>query len=395
MAKFFNKNYEHAYKRGNRVWVQGRINDSEYIRISTGKSFNKANLNWVEKHWVEIITKYLEEKDNREFRDTIPTLSEYIPISLKLNRDTADKHTIKSYEGLLRRHVIPVLGDKKIDEISAIDIKLWQRSLYEEKLLSQKSVINIRAVLSGVFRNAIESGLTSTNPISITQSPRKKNFLKFSDDGTVTNLKGKPVKDKIDPFSLEEVYVLINKANGQFKNMISTLFFTGMRTGEIVALRWDDIDWHSDTIHIQRARKRDNGIGTTKNGKTRRIDMLPPVKEALQAQYRLTGMKNGYVFLNQYGERYQDYSILRNYHWKNLLRIAGFDYRAMYQTRHSFASIMLQKGEDIAWISKRMLGHSEIATTLKFYSGYIQQKDKRHAEFLYDSRTILVQSKVS
>lgn len=395
MAKFFNKNYKHAYKRGNKVWVQGRINDSGYVRISTNKPFTKANMNWVEKHWVEIIGKYFEDSDLKEFRDTIPTLSEYVPISLRLNADTADTHTLKSYKGLLNRHVLPVLGDKKIDEISAIDIKLWQRSLYEEKLLSHKSVINIRAVLSGVFRNAIENGLMTVNPIAITKAPRKKNFLKFTDDGEVTNLKGKPITDSIDPFSLEEVYVLINKAKGQFKNIISTLFFTGMRTGEMVALRWDDIDWKSETIHIQRARKRDNGIGTTKNGKTRRIDMLPPVKEALRAQFKLTGMKNGYVFLNQYGERYQDYSILRNYHWKNLLKLAGFDYRAMYQTRHTFASIMLQRGEDIAWISKRMLGHSEIATTLKFYSGYIQQKDKRHAEFLYDSRTVFVQSKVS
>jgi len=373
MAKFFNKTYRHAYKRGNKVWVQGRILDSDYIRVSTGKTFNQANMNWVEKHWSELISKYLDEREQQDYRSKIPTLAEFIPISLGLNTDTADKHTLKSYEGMLKRHVIPELGDKKIDEISAIDIKNWQKKLYEEKKLSQKTIINIRAVLSGVFRNAIESGITQVNPISITKAPSRKNFLMFNEKGEVTNLKGEPLTDSIDPFNFEEITILINKATGQFRNIITTLFFTGMRTGEMTTLRWDDIDWATKTIHIQRSRKRDTSIGTTKNGKSRRIDMLPPVEDALKAQFKLTGMKNGFVFLNQYGDRYHDYDILRDYHWKNLLKIAGFDYRPLYQTRHSFASLMLQKGEDIAWISERMLGHSEIATTLKFYSKYIKQ----------------------
>ncbi len=72
---------------------------------------------------------------------------------------------------------------------------------------------------------------------------------------------------------------------------------------------------------------------------------------------------------------------------------AGFSYRKLYQTRHTFASIMLQKGEDLAWVSKKMLGHSEIATTLKFYADYIPEKDMQHAIFLMDERTNNVQVK--
>lgn len=392
MAKFFNKEYTHAYKRGNVVWVHGKIPGQKYQRVSTGKKFSKANMNRAEKNWDAIILKYIEEKVEQDFRAKTPTLAEFIPISLTLNEDSADKHTLKSYKGILERHVVPELGDYKINEISAMDIKVWQKKLYLNKLLSQKTIINIRAVLSGVFRNAIESGISNVNPISITKPPSKKNFLQFNDKGEVTNLKGEVLTDSVDPFSLEDVYVLINKATGQFKNIIATLFFTGMRTGEMVTLRWNDIDWQTKTIHIQRSRKRDTSIGTTKNSKTRRIDMLPPVEEALKAQFKLTGMKNGFIFLNQYGERYHDYDILRDYHWRNLLKRAGYDYRPLYQTRHTFASIMLQKGEDIAWISERMLGHSEIATTLKYYSKYIQPKDKVHASFLYNSRTNHVQT---
>ncbi len=391
MAKFFNKNYKYAYKRGNKVWVRGRVPSHPYYRFPTEKAFNKSNMNWVEKHWSEIILNNIDSKLKLTQRAQIPTLEEFIPESLVLNEDTADKHTIKSYKGILNRHAIPDLGEHKINEISAIDIKLWQKKLYQKKLLSQKTIINIRAILSGVFRNAIECGLTNVNPISITKAPSKKNFLQFNDKGEVTNLKGELITDRVDPFSLEDIFILMNKAIGQFRNIVTTLFFTGMRTGEMTTLRWDDVDWITKTIHIQRSRKRDTSIGTTKNGKTRRIDMLPPVEKALKAQFKLTGMKHGFIFLNQYGDRYHDYDILRDYHWKNLLKLTGFDYRPLYQTRHTFASVMLQKGEDITWISERMLGHSEIATTLKFYSKYIQQKDKTHASFLYKSSTIPVQ----
>ena len=115
------------------------------------------------------------------------------------------------------------------------------------------------------------------------------------------------------------------------------------------------------------------------------FNLIPPL------QFKSTGMKGGFIFLNQYGDRYQDYNVLRDYHWKNLLKIAGFDYRSFYQTKHSFASVMLQAGEDIAWVSEKMLGHSEIATTLKFYAKYVKQKHKKHASFLYDERTSSVQ----
>ncbi len=102
-------------------------------------------------------------------------------------------------------------------------------------------------------------------------------------------------------------------------------------------------------------------------------------------------MKAGFIFLTQSGDRYQDYDFLRDHHWKNLLRRSGFDYRSLYQTRHSFASMMLQAGEDIAWVSQKMLGHSEIATTLKYYAKYVKQKNEKHASFLYDERRTNVQ----
>jgi len=87
--------------------------------------------------------------------------------------------------------------------------------------------------------------------------------------------------DDVNPFSLNDVWKLIDMAEGQFKNIITVLFFSGMRLGELITLKWDDVDWENNTIHIQRASKSNGKIGRPKNGKKRKIDILPPVFKAL------------------------------------------------------------------------------------------------------------------
>jgi len=388
MAKFFNKEYKHAYERSGKVWIKGTVSNHPFHRMSTSKEFNKANMNWAEKHWEEIIIEKFEKQKELNEREKVLTLAKFVPHSLELNRDSADANTIKSYQAAINNHILPTLGEYKIDEIRVSHIREWQTMLRVEKKLSQKSIRNIRAVLSGLFRNAIDQELINANPVSQTRVPPKKLFIQYSEDGQARDLKGNLIEEKIDPFRLEEMHHLIAHAQGQFKNILSVLFFTGMRLGEMVALRWEDIDWKNKTIHIQRARKRDTTIGSTKTGKTRKITMLPPVEKALRDQLKATGMQDGYIFLSpQCGERYKDYDTLRDHHWKLLLKRLDYDYRSLYQTRHSFASVMLQKGEDIAWVSQVMLGHSDISTTMKHYAKYIQSEEKQHASFLYQERT--------
>ncbi|MDM5272780.1 tyrosine-type recombinase/integrase, partial [Sulfurovum sp. zt1-1] len=101
--------------------------------------------------------------------------------------------------------------------------------------------------------------------------------------------------DDILPFTMEEVITLIDNAAGFFKSYITVAFFTGMRSGELIALKWDDIDFNSNKIIVRR--NISEGIeGTTKTGKARTIDMLDSVREALVKQYTKTGLSSEYVF---------------------------------------------------------------------------------------------------
>ena len=156
-----------------------------------------------------------------------------------------------------------------------------------------------------------------------------------------------------------------------------------MRIGEIIGLRWEDVNFKSSTIHVKQAIRK--GIVSTPKTENsiREIEVLPLVESALKSQYRQTGLKKGYVFLTQFGEHFQDASTINRRHWKPLLQQIGIDYRTLYQTRHTFASVMLQQGEEASWISK-MMGHSDVYTTLTRYAKFIPNSSKRRATFMDD-----------
>lgn len=392
MAEFFKKEYHNAYKRGDTVWLKGKIKGHPYHRMSTGKTFSKVSMNYVEKHWEEILQAHFEKQKSLAERAKKMSIAELMPMSLEAALETASEGTIKDYTRTLNKHVIPIFGNYKPDEITVGLFKTFQKDLRVKSILARKTILNVRAAFNCIYRYAIDEEIVDKNPIVLVPTPSSKLFVHFDEDGVAVNHKGELIADDVNPFNLEDVWKLIDAAEGQFKNILTILFFTGMRLGEMVTLKWDDVDWENNNIHIQRANKSNGKIGRPKNGKTRKIDVLPPVRIALEKQFKTTGLKRGFVFIAQDGGRYAKYDTFRKYHWKNLLIRAGYDHRVLYQTRHTFASIMLKEGEELSWVSKVMLGHSEITTTLKYYAKYIPDVSKKRATFLDDERTNNVQN---
>lgn len=83
----------------------------------------------------------------------------------------------------------------------------------------------------------------------------------------------------------------------------------------------------------------------------------------------------------EFDEPIYDIKRIRETSWKKTLKVCGIDYRTIYQTRHSFATMMLENGEDILWLSN-MLGHTDSSMTLSKYTHYIKRKEKKRGEFL-------------
>ena len=146
----------------------------------------------------------------------------------------------------------------------------------------------------------------------------------------------------VEPFSLDEVKLILDNVRSDFRNYYTVRFFTGMRTSEIDGLQWQFIDFERKQILIRRAWVKGELIGTKNDGSFRTIEMSDLVYQALQSQKSVTGDID-YVFCSN------NYTPLTHRNitcriWKPLLANLGLTYRRPYQTRHTAATLWLAAG---------------------------------------------------
>lgn len=189
-------------------------------------------------------------------------------------------------------------------------------------------------------------------------------------------------RKEIDCFNESEIKQLLTFAKGEIGLYLKIALLCGARTGEILALQWKHIDFMNSKIHIEQNMS-DDGISTCKTENSHRIiDLLPTLKSALE-EARQGKKEEDFIFKGALKPFIKD--IHKSYlktQYISTLNALGIAYRPIYNTRHSFASLMLSKGENIMWVSW-MLGHKSTQITLNFYSKYLPSEQKR-ASFLQD-----------
>jgi integrase len=174
--------------------------------------------------------------------------------------------TIESCLGSLKNHILPAFGSTPINEIKRKNFKL-----FFDKLLSNgvatKTVALIRAPISGVLSHALDSELIGNNPLAGLKLIRKKTAL------------------DVEPLSKDEVVLLLESAqqheNGAYYPPILLALRTGMRIGEIRALKWKDLDFENRLIEVKRS-CRQGRITKPKNRKGRKVDMSRQLAEVLR-----------------------------------------------------------------------------------------------------------------
>lgn len=354
-------NYKNCKERGGMVYLDVRV-DGVRHRKSTGRPATPANLKYVEKNWQKELDRILgNDKIEVEKNDGEITVEEYGYKSLEAHRTDRRENTHKEYLGIFKQRIIPFFGTIPLSKIVQTDLLSWQGRL-KDSGVSPKRVHNIRMVLQGIMNDAAADGLISKSPFQGMKGVKQKSA-------------------EVYPFSLDEVKYILENAEGWYRNFLALSFFSGMRTGEMMALQWGDINFVSNKIRIERSVR--NGI--TSDPKTessiRTIDMLPLVAKALREQFKTTGLKGGAIFVNTHGESFRHASSVQKTYWNPLIKRLKMEARDQYQTRHTFATMMISRGEDIIWVSK-MMGHSNPSITLKFYAKYIYEKEIKRASFL-------------
>ena len=292
--------------------------------------------------------------------------------SARLSAGTAyDRHRI--VEGKL----IPFFGERRVSQILDEDVEAFVAELKrvpiedvqpteesgakparKRRKLSNRRVNIILQVLRQSLDRAVKRGWLETNPAREVERLRED-------------------KPEILPFSFDELRLFLDNGlqDETQRRYFTVAFFSGLRPGEQMGLRWDDLDWHRKLIGVRRSRSR-WGEGATKTvASTRDVEMLPPVEAALQAQRAPNQLKGSWIFQNTEGGPL-DLTNVRERIWRPALRRTGLRYRAMYQTRHTFATLALASGEDIGWVAK-MLGHTSTEMVIRRYHRFVPNLTKQ------------------
>ncbi|WQU95893.1 site-specific integrase [Helicobacter pylori] len=242
--------------------------------------------------------------------------------------------------------------------------------------ITKESVTNYH---NNAFKKYKKNTLISLNALlkSFLEFCETERFLEKSPYFAIT-LKNAQAAKAIIPFSLEEIKTLIENAPSlRLKAFLTTAFFTGLRTGEQLALLWSDIDFENKKINIDKSLNLSGVITSTKNKPSiREIDLLEPVEKILKELKASEAANKKMIFLS-IPKRTQDFQQA----FKKLLKTLNLKDRKLYTTRHTFASLMLSQGEESMWVSQT-LGHKDLNTTYKTYSHYIPKQDRERAKFL-------------
>ena len=255
--------------------------------------------------------------------------------------------TLKDYRGAMNFYILSHFGNVPIQNIGFLDVE----EFISELTCSHKRINNILVPMRAVFNFALRAGFIDKNPMEL-----------------VANLKVS--KPTINPLSMEDVNAFLECVHPYYKSFFVVAFFTGMRFGEMAGLKWKNVDFKLGVIKVVETRVRnEEGVPKTP-GSVRDIKMLAPVENVLKEHRKTTLLKSPYVFLNQNGRPLLPNSM--NYHiWKPALKKACLKPRSLYQTRHTFATLMLDSGELPGWVAS-MMGHSSLKMILERYYSYIK-----------------------
>lgn len=283
------------------------------------------------------------------------TVATYLDRWLRTVRHTLKSSTFVPYRRICVHQLTPQFGHLQLTQLTWKRVRDWLVT----KDASPKTKRNILSVLRTALADAVDDELIETNPMAGKQLRQKGEI--------------KPKQDPIDPFNAQERACVLAAADGQERHLIQFGFWTGLRISELIALDWDDVDWIGKRILVSRALTQSATEPETPKtaAGTRYVKLLPDALAALRAQKAHTFLKGAEIFQNpRTGKRWTGDVVIRERMWKRVLKKAGVRYRYPYQMRHTYASMMLQAGEPVMWVSKQ-LGHTDWAFTARTYSRWI------------------------
>lgn len=258
--------------------------------------------------------------------------------------------THRDYSSAAFTYLIPQFGEFALNELTAELIRSWIHELQ----ISPKRINNVLVPLRSIYSEAYEQGLIDINPLS-----RIRNLK------TSTSIP--------EPFTLDEIGKILEASEGTSEDLFEFAFWTGLRTSELIALTWADIDLENSKVHVNKAEVRGITKGTKTESGHRVVQLLKPARNALKRSKANSSNSWNRVFMNpKTGRPWSSDGQIRKTAWAPALKRAGIPYRRPYQTRHTYASQMLTMGADPMWVAQQM-GHRDWGMIRKVYGRWIKE----------------------
>lgn len=318
-------------------------------------------------------------------RDTSPknfesmTFGDWLDLCLEVYmKPSLKQSTYLSYESYIRVHFKPALGDLLLSDIAPRLLQNFYNYKTEQEGLSPKTVVNLNLFLHKALSHAVNEGYIRSNPaesINLSRGHKPQVVILTRD---------------------EQAKLMRGSYLHRYGVFVRLTLFTGIRVGELLGLRWEDIDFSSGLMHIRRTLNRLNktkrptspGESTTEiviqnpksENSVRSIPLLPAVMQdllawkAVQEQDRQRAgksyIKSGYIVTNELGG-YIEPRTFKDY-YNQILALSELPHFTFHALRHTFASRAMEQGMDAKTLST-ILGHYSVSFTLDTYAHVLDE----------------------
>lgn len=291
--------------------------------------------------------------------------------------------TLNVYRYQIDNYIIPVLGNIFVQDLNTITIQKWindihSKSHVSQNALSSKTIKNIFLDLSAALNKAVALNIINKNPCDAVVLP-------------------KAAKYEAHIYDESGIQKLIDCAKGTDMEVPIMLELSlGLRRGELIALRWENVDLENKTVNICENRvEAAHGEVITKSPKSaagiRTIPLSPSLvtllknhyKEFLKKQFKygIGHNKDDYVICQPNGKPYKPFSFSKKF--RTLLEKNNLEHIRLHDLRHLNASIMLSQGISPK-VAQQRLGHSDFSTTMNIYSHVMKSVENEAAQKLDD-----------
>jgi integrase len=312
------------------------------------------------------LTAILAELDNGSYvAPSTLTVAEFLTDWLAAARDRLAPKTAERYEELCRHQILPFLGVVKLQALKPPQIEAWHRRLRTARSaggrpLAAQTVKHAHRLLHNALEHAVRIEILSRNPAHAVPTPTVR----------------APEMVIVEPAEIELTFTRLD--GHRLCPIVFLAFSTGARRGELLALRWSDIDLEMATVKIARSveeTRQGLGIKLTKTGASRTISLPADAVAMLRDHRRRQSEQRFRLGLGAAGPRdliFSDDGLTMSpdtlsRDWWRAVRILDLPRVSFHSWRHTHASLLIGSGLDVVAVSRR-LGHSTPATTLRVYA---------------------------